>query len=464
MKRMHSFTRSAIGASLALALSAGCGGVQDSLLEPQQPGVIKPEDAGSPVGADALRKGALGRMRSATEGGDGLWLYTGLLADEWKTGDTFIQRVETDQRLIQSNNGNVNAVYVAQHRLRGAARDAINALTQYMLPGPVTDTYLAQMWFVMGIAEMNLAEDWCNGVPYSEIVDGVPQYAPASTSAEGLTRAMTHLDSALALATATDTATANLRQAIQLARARVLVNQGQFATAAGLVTGIPTTFRWNQTHSLTTSDVGAWSFNNSQKRWVVSDSFDASGRILNAIPFASAADPRVPVGGTSISSPLGRAFDNSTPFTQQLVWTNRSGKVALWSGIDARLIEAENELQLGNFAAMQTILNTLRGAQQQLSDDLLTPVMAAQATPGTAAAARDRFFREKAFWQFGRGWRLNDLRRLMRQYGLPQDQVYPTGTFFKTSLPYGTDITFPVTSSESPNPNYPAGGCIDRNP
>jgi hypothetical protein len=90
--------------------------------------------------------------------------------------------------------------------------------------------------------------------------------------------------------------------------------------------------------------------------------------------------------------------------------------------------------------------------------------MAALAVPGTAAAARDLFFREKAFWQFGRGWRLNDLRRLVRQYGLAESAVYPSGTFFKTSQPYGTDMTFPVTSSENPNPNYPAGGCTDRNP
>jgi hypothetical protein len=99
-----------------------------------------------------------------------------------------------------------------------------------------------------------------------------------------------------------------------------------------------------------------------------------------------------------------------------------------------------------------------------LSDDLTSPVMGALAVPGTAAAARALFFREKAFWQFGRGWRLNDMRRLMRQYGLAENQAYPSGTFFKTSLPYGTDITFPVTSSENPNPNYVAGGCIDKNP
>ena len=38
------------------------------------------------------------------------------------------------------------------------------------------------------------------------------------------------------------------------------------------------------------------------------------------------------------------------------------------------------------------------------------------------------FFREKAFWTFGRGQRLGDERRLVRQYGRTQDQVFPVGS------------------------------------
>jgi hypothetical protein len=81
-------------------------------------------------------------------------------------------------------------------------------------------------------------------------------------------------------------------------------------------------------------------------------------------------------------------------------------------------------------------------------------------TPATKDAAIDLFFREKAFWQFGRGYRLGDMRRLIRVYQRTQDNVFPMGAFFKNGT-YGTDVNLPVTDDERTNPNFK--GCIDRN-
>jgi hypothetical protein len=89
----------------------------------------------------------------------------------------------------------------------------------------------------------------------------------------------------------------------------------------------------------------------------------------------------------------------------------------------------------------------------------MTPIV--PAAPLTPASARDLFFREKAFWTFGRGQRLGDLRRLMRQYGLPQEQVFPVGPFFKGGN-YGTDVNLPIPQAEFNNTNFT--GCIDRAP
>jgi len=314
----------------------------------------------------------------------------------------------------------------------------------------------------MGQAELQLAENWCDGVPYSQAVDGEPAYAVGMTRLQALAMALAHLDSGAAKATATDTATVTTLRAINLARARVMVGQGNFTGAATAVAGIPTTFRYLQSHSLTTADVAAWSLNNSQKRWVVGDSFDVSGRIANAIPFASAADPRVPVQGQSLASTLNRAFDNSTWFVQQIIW-GRSDAIPIYSGVDARLIEAEAALRANNIGTgaggMTAILNTLRGTAQYLGSTYNSPVMAALPAPATQAAAAALFFREKAFWQFARGYRLSDLRRMLLQYngapyGYTEATVYPTGTFFKTNLPYGKFVAFPITTDEDPNPNY----------
>src|SRR5437867_3770407 len=103
----------ALGAS---ALAAACWSFKDQLLDPQQPGVIGPDQVSSPTAADALRKGARGRLKTATGGGESIWILGGLITDEWKSGDTFSQRNETDARIIQTNSGNVSSMYTHQHR------------------------------------------------------------------------------------------------------------------------------------------------------------------------------------------------------------------------------------------------------------------------------------------------------------------------------------------------------------
>ncbi len=79
--------------------------------------------------------------------------------------------------------------------------------------------------------------------------------------------------------------------------------------------------------------------------------------------------------------------------------------------------------------------------------------------PGTAEGRASLLFREKAFWQFGRGYRLGDMRRMVRQYDRDQGTVFPSGNYFKGG-PYGSDVNFPGTQAERSNPNYK--GCLDR--
>jgi len=441
----------------AVAFVAACSSFRDDLLEPQQPGIIGPDATQSPTAADALRKGAVSRLRNATVGGESVWLLAGLMADEWKSGDTFTQRNETDQRVVQINNGNVSGMYISLHRARGASYDALFALRQFI---PDTLSKQAQMYWIMGTAELGLAENFCSGVPYGVLVDGVPTYSNPLTTAEGFALALRHLDSALALAVGTDTFTVSVRNAIQLTRARTYINMGgaaNFALAATAAATVPTGYQYLQTFSLTTADNAIWSLNNNAKRWVVGDSFDTGGRILNALPFASAKDPRVPVTGTTINSSLLRSFDTSTWLVSQGIY-GRTDPVPLVTGIDARLIEAEVKLLAGDITGLMTILNTLRTTSQKMGVFII-PVMAALPAPTTQAAAIDLYFREKAFWAFSRGQRLSDMRRLIRQYGRDAETVFPSGQFFKVGT-YGTDVNFPVTTDETPNPNWK--GCIDR--
>jgi len=105
-------------------------------------------------------------------------------------------------------------------------------------------------------------------------------------------------------------------------------------------------------------------------------------------------------------------------------------------------------------------LNALRTASPRPVIGLTTiPAMAALPTPANATDATSLLFREKAFWTFGRGQRLPDLRRLVRQYGRTDDQVFPTGNYFKGGK-YGTDENFPVPDAERVNPLFTS--CLDR--
>lgn len=451
----------AAGLLAAVALTvAGCDRLRDDLLTAPDPDIIQPSTVTSADAAEALRVGVLTRVRQVTAGGEGVWMLGGLFTDEWKSSDTFSQRNETDQRSVQESNGNVQGMYRAIPRVRNAAREALNALVTYQ---PDSTWKQAQMFMAMGLAELMLAENFCNGVPLSDGSTGVPVYGPPLTNAELLAAASAHFDTALAKAVPASLAAATtIATTSKILQARAKLDLGQGAAAAALVNGIATTYTDNiVTYSLTTADNQIWSLNNSAKRWTVGDSFDVTGLIKNAIPFASANDPRLKVTGSTLgTSASGRGFDGSTNLIVQGLYA-RSDAAWIASGLDARLIEAEVRLQAQDIPGTMAILNALRTATQKLTPSFTSPVMAALATPATQDAAVTTFFREKAFWQFSRGFRLNDLRRQMRQYNRTQDNVFPTGSFFKGGN-YGSDVNFPVTTDEYNNPNFK--GCLDRKP
>jgi hypothetical protein len=447
--------RTAVIAAAVLVFGA-CERIKNDLLEAPDPDIINPGSINSPEAAEALRIGTLSRLRNITAGGESSWLLGGLLTDEWRSGDTFLQRNETDQRQIQENNGNVNTMMREIYRARNTAREALIALETYK---PTPTSNLGQMYFVMGFAEVTLSETFCNGTPLGDASTGVPQYGPPLSNQAVFQLALAHFDSALTLSAATDAFTTSVRHSAAIGKARAMINLGQFAAAATAVANVPTNFISNATFALTSGDNQIWSLNNSAKRWVVGDSFDVAVAVLpNALPFASAADPRVVVSGTSTgTSPAGKAFDGSTNLVTQALF-GRSQPTPIVSGIDARLFEAEAALQANDIAGMMTILNALRGAPQSLGT-VTTPVMPALAAPATRDEAINLLFREKAFWTFGRGQRLGNLRRLIRQYQRSQANVFPTGTFFKGGT-HGTDVNFPVHVDELNNPEYT--GCTNR--
>ncbi|HYE85179.1 MAG TPA: RagB/SusD family nutrient uptake outer membrane protein [Vicinamibacterales bacterium] len=434
----------------------------DELLTVTDPDIINPSDVNSPAGANAVRLGALARLNAATTGapagGEGLIQLGGLLADEWRSGDTFIDRDEIDQRNTRRENTFLLGATRQINRARLSGSQASELLDQYAPAAP--GWHRAEMYFVQAYAENLMAEHFCNGLIMSTVVNGVEQYGAPMTNQAAYERALAHADSGLALITGTTTDDNRVRSALQVIKGRILVNLDRHAEAATAVAPVLTSARYNMFHSQTSNENAIWNLNNSLRRYNLSGGEGGVG-----LDFVTPADPRVPncAGGTAPCNAAGatgtRTFDNNTTpaFRAQLMWTTRDATVYIASGIEARLIEAEAQVRAnpttgGTYLA---ILNNLRSSGGVAG---LTPLV----DPGTNAGRIDQVFRERAFWLFGKGHRLGDLRRLMRQYGRTETQVFPNGTYHKGGN-YGTGVNFPVPQAEDNNP-LAAGGCIDRLP
>ena len=463
-REMTAWSRRGVRAlAIAGVLAIGACDLTDSLLEAKDPDLINPDDVQSAEGALALANGALEFFRDLTAGDESTWLFGGLLADEWSTSSTFVQNDETDQRKIRTNNSTITGQFRDMARVRLAADLAIRALKQYRPDPPRT---IADVYFARGFAEMQMAQDFCNGIPLSriegdQVIPGVP--LPVDSV---FRRAIASYDSAIALATATDSSTVTIRRAATVGKARALLGINQIAQAAALVDTIPLSFSYNHTFAVTSGDNIIWNQAASSRRYTVGDSLEGNASnflVRNAIPFFRAQDPRLPVTYTIAANGRDtvKSQDGSTNSRTTTLY-GRTTSVPVVSGLDARLIVAEGRLRAQDFTGMMQILNALRGAPPKLGE-VQPPVMAALPVPATYEEATNVYFREKAFWTFSRGQRLGDLRRLIRQYNRTEDNTFPSGNHYKGGT-YGDDVNLPVPQAEENNPNVPkTGACIDRN-
>jgi hypothetical protein len=462
-----------LAAFAALAGALPMTACTSDLLTVEDPDIVSPSNVQSAAGADNVRLGALARLNAGTSGlastsgsaSDGIFLIGGLLADEWLNGDSFIARQEVDQRVITPDNSFITSANRELHRARLSAEQAVELLTRYNPTAPAWQ--VAEMYLVQAYVTTLLAEHFCSGLVFSTVAEGREQYGSAINTTAAFERALENANAGLALITGTTAADLRVRHALQVTRGRILMNLNRAADAAIAVAGVPTSFRYQMLHSQTTLVNAMYTRNNSQRRYTVGNrEGGTNGTNGNGINFATAGDPRVPVcvGGDAACRAIGVTRnvrdDLSQPFHVQMIWPTPESSVAIISGVEARLIEAEAQLRAGNANGALATLNALRAATGAGSGGVagLAPLTDA----GTASARVDQLFRERAFWLFGRGHRVGDLRRLIRDYNRPANAVFPTGTWHKGGN-YGNDVTIPVPFAELNNPNV-AGGevCLNR--
>lgn len=440
---------------LALALVAtGCS--PDELLSVEDPDTINPSDVRSAAGANAIRVGALARFNLATTGsssptgGESLLLLGGLFTDEWNNGDSFIARQEIDRRQVTEENNFLTDANRQLHRARLSAAQAIELMAEYSPTAP--GWQVAEMHFVQAYVMNILADHYCDGLVFSRVDGGREIYGSPVSTQQAYEGALEHTTTGLALITGNTADDVRVRNALRITRGRILMNLNRPADAAAAVADVPTNYQYLMRHSIATGqNNGYWSLNNNSRRYSVSD-----GEGQNGLDFATAGDPRVPVcrGGQPGCITQAIRDDLSQPIYVQQLWSGREANVALLRGVDARMIEAEAQLKANNFPGALATLNAARTTVTGLAP--LTD-------PGTEVARVNLVFRERAFWQFGRGYRMGDMRRLVRQYGRAPNTVFPTGEWHKGGS-YGADVNVPVPQAEQNNPNVSTTAtCLNRN-
>jgi starch-binding outer membrane protein, SusD/RagB family len=447
-RRLSGLTVCALAVAGLLSVSACDTG---ELLDVQTPDIIDPSDVESPAGANAVRVGALARFTQATTGAESFIILGGLFADEWINGDTFTDRHEIDQRRVLPGNSFLTTATRNLHRGRLSAAQAVHLIGEYLPNAPGWQS--GEMYMIQAYL-MNLAgEAFCNGIPFSEVApDGTLTYGTPITTEQTFQEALALTDQGLSVTSGSTADGARVQNALQVLRGRILMNLDQPSQAASAVASVPDDYGYAMYHSSSAFSNAHWEWNVLTRRYSVSD---AEGQ--NGINFATAGDPRVPVCEApclDIGVDRDAKDDASQPLHVQLLWPHQESTIPLIQGVDARMLEAEAALRAGNAEAAMTILNTARTTVglEPLDD------------PGSAQAREDLLFREKAFWTFGRGYRMGDLRRLVRQYGRDQASVFPTGDWHKGGATYHSDVNMPIPLAESNNPNVGDNLCFDRDP
>jgi hypothetical protein len=468
---------------------------RDKILTVTDPDIIDPGNVNSVEAAEALRLGTLSRVSDVTGGlqgsgslNEGIFHFSGVVADEWRSTDTFVQRDEADSRSITLSNAAMTLEARGLNRARVAAIQAIPVLREWK-PNNVSD--VGQMYWVRGWAEMTIAENFCNGSSISSLDENNNiVYGPPETNVEIYTRAKASFDTAVENAPAGDARADTVKWLAAIEKARVQLDLGDVAGAGTTIsaTVVPDNFRFSMFYTQVIQDNQIWALNNSAGRWMVANNEGPLG--LNPL---NANDPRVPIciGGSAACKTFDAnqtrttSFDNSVgsgSFLVQLVWPTREADIAIAMGTEARLIEAEVALRSNDPVTFMNKLNYLRAnfntfkqpsnpcsATVQVTGCPTVPAggsLPALVDPVTQTAREDLLFRERAFWLWSTGHRLADLRRLVRPvseggFGRAENTVFPNGPYAKGGF-YGTDKFLTISVAEQNNPKYL--GCTDRNP
>lgn len=452
-------------ASLAVAGISVTACNLDKTLKVQDVDVATPESVASAAGLPVLYAGGLADFQQQMNYVDGSVDLPGLLTDELRDIDTFPTRISVDQRgPIQTNNGTVQQWLRYMQQARASLKRGAAAFAQFA----PTDSRAAELHALEGLMYVLFGEDFCNGMPYSDFVNGAPVYGPATSNQQSFQNAVAQADSAIAIA---KPASKELYLA-SVVKARALVDLNQLDQAAAAVANVPLTFQYdvyNSTNSGRENNGVYINVGPLSKRYAVAD-----GESPQSIKFRTMGwdDTNAPTGDARVrwyKSGIGQ--DGQSPAYYTLKYPDYATPIVVADGIEAQLIVAEDRLKNNDAVGWLAILNSLRANTTILNSPPYTIAGQKAATaltplvdPGTPSAQVDLMFQERALWMYLTGHRLGDLRRLVRFYSRTANSVFPSGSYLGAAGgPLGPDVNFPITIDEQNNTSSP-NGCTDRSP
>jgi starch-binding outer membrane protein, SusD/RagB family len=423
----------------------------DDILRVTDPTVADPESVQTETAVPTSLNSAIADFALAITGApgggsvyDSQIMIAGLLGDEWAASGSFPTRIEVNRRETTLDNTTMQGAFSRLHRARRLAETSADLHAQF--EGTANTAGHAHALNIAGFSYLLFGENYCSGVPFSAVLpDGSLEFGPPLSTQEMLQTAISFFEQARSIAEAADS-----ESQLNLARvgiARSLLNLGDRAQAAQVASAVPTDFAYRVFHSegTTRQQNGIWAANTSQRRYSVADRIGGNG-----LPYRSDSDPRVQweagTGGRAVG------FDAATPYFDQLKYPARATSVILASGIEARLIEAEAALAAGgNWLGMLNALRASPPAYYPATEFPGIGTLDALSDPGSPAARVDLLFRERAYWMWLTSHRLGDMRRLVRDYDRPVNQVFPTGSYFKGGT-YGDHVSMLVPFDELNNP------------
>jgi hypothetical protein len=257
---------------------------------------------------------------------------------------------------------------------------------------------------------------------------------------------MVQEDSAIALTSGND----SMQSLARVLKGRALLALGRYSEAAQTVSTVADSFQYLLAIQWVDPNLSSTTKNRLSLTGTISD---REG--INGLPYMTGGDAR------TATTSLGTVQNGTTILYFPKRYSATPGKYTQFpiaNGIEARLIEAEAALHAGDTDTWLGILNHLRETARVPTQ---TAALPDTTDPGTDTARLSLMFRERAYWLFVSGHRQGDLRRLVRVYNRPQNQVYPIGSYTAPGAgTYGSDINIPVPSGEFANPLY--HGCLDR--